>query len=109
MICVALSSAFTEPTDVPPNFITSVCFESGMLFLLFSRMRNRSGVTKTPNDSVRRPVFFDNQRFCYFRPSTKPSRDNPEVVVMDIVPKPCLHILGDILCHCRNTVKGKCR
>src|SRR5215212_4695779 len=56
-------------------------------------------ITKTPHVSVRRPVFLDKLRFVYSCPSTKPSRENPEVVVMDIVPKPCLYILGGILCQ----------
>jgi len=34
-ICVAFTSASAEPTDVPPNFITSVRF-SGMMFFSYS-------------------------------------------------------------------------
>lgn len=49
----------------------------------------------------------DNLRFGYFCPSTKPSRGNPEVVVMDIVPKPCVNILGGILCQGVKLVKGE--
>jgi hypothetical protein len=45
--------------------------------------------------------------FGYFFPCTIASRRNPEVVVMVMVPKPCLFILGGILCEGENCVKGR--